>query len=490
MKKLLKRLTRSILGPAAPAQGLGLASLPAAPAAPPFLAGRGRSAQLAAYQGWVFAAVNAISRRVAGIPLKLYAQTPQGPGPEIVDHPLLRLLARPNPILTGRQLRFLISCHLELAGMAFVLISNDRLGRPAELWPLSPADLIEIQTTGHTGRPISGFVFQGPGGKRLAYSFEQILYFRHPNPRSLVYGASPVEAMAHAFDIDLAVRVYQRNFFANSARPEVVLSTEQRLTEDEARRILTGWRQKHQGLRHAFEPTIIDGGLSVQPLSYSAKDFEFMELAGWTRDNILAAYGVPAGKLGLVKDVNRANAMGIDVTFNAECIKPRLDLLEDSLSAFLLPRYGEGYRLAHDNPVPTDREQAHKESMERLDRGALTINEYRAGLGKEPVAWGDRPYGALGKKTDGSNGYPGSASGGDLDKAAAAKAYRALEARFAGWSRPKVKQELEENPGLLDELLPPEVTGGLRGLALARFRDCLERGLDFNRALAPGMRSE
>ena len=487
---MLKRLTRSLLGGSSvQSPSPGLATLPAAPAPPPFLAGRGRGAQLAAYQGWVFAAVNAISRRVAGIPLRLLAETPEGPGPELGDHPLLRLLARPNPILSGRQLRFLASCHLELCGMAFFLINNDRLGRPAELWPLSPADLIEIRTSGHTAQPITGFVFQGPGGKRVSYSFEQILYFRHPSPRSLVYGASPIEAMAHAFDIDLAVRVYQRNFFANSARPEVVLATEQRLTEDEARRILTGWRQKHQGLRHAFEPTILDGGLSVQPLSYSAKDFEFMELAGWTRDNILAAYGVPAGKLGLVKDVNRANAQGIDITFNAECIRPRLELLEDVFSVFLLPRYGQGLRLVHDNPVPTDREQAHKEAMERLDRGALTINEYRAGLGKGPVPWGDQPYQASSQQADKTD-KPGDVStGGGFNPAAARKAYQALEARFAGWSRPKVKQELEDNPGLLQPLLPPEVTGELRGLALARFQDCLERGLSFNQASAPGPRS-
>lgn len=97
------------------------------------------------------------------------------------------------------------------------------------------------------------------------YRPSELLYFRHPSPASLVYGASPIEAMAHAFDIDLAVRVYQRNFFRNSARPEVVLSTEQRLTEDEARRVLTRWRQKHQGLAHVFEPTVLDGGLKATP---------------------------------------------------------------------------------------------------------------------------------------------------------------------------------------------------------------------------------
>lgn len=101
---------------------------------------------------------------------------------------------------------------------------------------------------------------------------------------------------------------------------------------------------------------------------------------------------MPAGKLGLVKDVNRANAQGIEVTFNSECVRPRLELWEDVLNAFLLPRYGANLRLKFDNPVPSDRSQTHKEAMEQLDRGAMTINEYRALQGRTPVTWGDEPY--------------------------------------------------------------------------------------------------
>lgn len=432
--------------------------LPPAPAGPPpFLVGSGlasRARQLRAYQGWVFAAVNIIANRVAGMPLRLYSRAPQGPGPELTRHPLLDLLARPNPILTGRQFRFTLATHLELTGMAFALVADNALGRPAELWPLSPADLIEIVPGPDTRQPLGGFRFQGPDGATVTYSPHEILYFRHPSPWSLLYGASPLEAMAHAFDIDLAVRVYQRNFFRNSARPEVVLMTDQRLTEDEARRLLTRWNQKHQGLAHVFEPTLLDAGLKVQPLAYSAKDFEFASLAGWTQDNILAAYGVPAGKLGLVKDVNRANAQGIDVTFNAECVRPRLELIEDVLGAFLLPRYGRDLLLRHDNPVPADRAQNHREAMDLLDRGALTINEHRAGLGRPPLAWGDSPW----RPGLGSGSYddPGASETAWIEQAAGLirRHWPGLSARFAGWSRTKVAAALEREPWLLAPLLP------------------------------------
>ncbi len=434
---------------------------PDPPAPPPFLGGSGlagRGRQLAAYQGWVYAAVNAIAGRVAGMPLRLYAQGPQGPGPEVARHPLLDLLDRPNPIMTRRQFRFTLVSHLELTGMAFVLAVDNALGRPAELWPLNPADLVEIEAGPDTRRPIAAFRFHAPGGRVVEHLPEEVLYFRHPNPRSLLYGMSPVEAMAHAFDIDLAVRVYQRNFFRNSARPEVVLSTDQRLSEEEARRLITRWNQKHQGLAHVFEPTLLDAGLKVQPLAYSARDFEFMALAGWTQDNILAAYGVPAGKLGLVKDVNRANAQGIDITFNAECIRPRLELIEDVFNVFLVPRYGAGLLLRHDNPVPSDRAQAHREAMAQLDRGVMTINEFRAGQGRLDLA--------------------------EDAAGLARRLYPALEGRFAGWARAKVRAALEADPALLAPLLPAGATASQRARLGRHFADCLERGLSLDETIA------
>ena len=288
--------------------------------------------------------------------------------------------------------------------------------------------------------------------------------------------------MAHAYDIDTAVRVYQRNFFRNSARPEVVLSTDQRLTEQEAKRILTRWNQKHQGLAHVFEPTVLDAGLSVKPLNFSAKDFEFMALAGWTQDNILAAYGVPAGKLGLVKDVNRANAQGIDITFNSECIKPRLDLMEDVFNAFLAPRFGEGLVLTHDNPVPTDREQGHKEAMDMLDRGVITINELRAKQGKAPLPWGDEPYALPSARVQAKTGEQALWQGWAAERVKAA--WPRLEARFNGWSAAKVRAELEKRPELLGELCPP---GGPR--QEAELKACLVQGLTTGKTLEQILKS-
>lgn len=340
-----------------------------------------RRKQLEAFQGWVYSAVSVIARRYTSVPFSLKARR-GGVWEPVEDHIFFDLWRRPNPNMTGRELKQIISLHLDLTGTFYGLVIENSLGRPAEVWPLAPQNFVQMNLDGRGA--IETFEFTDFSGQRRVFSRDEILYIRYPHPVHFLHGASPIQAQAHVYDIDLAVRVYQRAFFQNSARPDIVLETEQRLSEDDARRLLSRWEEKHQGAGRAFRPAILDSGLKATPLVVSAKDFEFAFLAGWTKDNILAAYNVPEGKLGLVKDVNRANALGIDITFNSECIKPRLDLFDEIFNAALIPRYDAALKIEHENPVPRDVEFEHRRMVDLLDRGVLTINEAREEIGRDP----------------------------------------------------------------------------------------------------------
>jgi phage portal protein BeeE len=92
--------------------------------APPFAPAGGwwrddPTEQLRNYRSWVYAAVNAIAQEVARQRPYLYRDT--GPAehdhiPLPPNHPLSRLLARPNPWLTPWELWYLTIVYLELTG--------------------------------------------------------------------------------------------------------------------------------------------------------------------------------------------------------------------------------------------------------------------------------------------------------------------------------------------------------------------------------------
>lgn len=346
--------------------------------------------QCEAYQGHVYKCVTLIYRRAIGVPMLLYKERGDT-SEELKRHPFIDLMRRPNPFMTGRDLKAMTFMHRDLTGMAFWLKVMNRLGRPAELWPLPVANFVKF-VFNDAGTDLLKYEFRTDRGEPVFYDPEEIVYFRYPHPLYLLDGASPIQAMAFAYDTDLAVRVYQRNFFQNSARPDVVFETDQSVEDADARRLLMAWKQAHQGVERSWEPAILDRGMKIKSLTTAAKDFEFAALAGWTKEDILEAYNVPAGKLGSVKDVNKANALGIDITFNSECIAPRLDSYEDQITLDILPHYDAGLFANHVNCVPRDREHDLKERESNLKIFFTTVNEEREKEGLDPVAWGDAPF--------------------------------------------------------------------------------------------------
>jgi hypothetical protein len=75
----------------------------------------------------------------------------------------------------------------------------------------------------------------------------------------------------------------------------------------------------------------------------------------------------------------------------AHTILPKLRRIEQKLNEQLAARFDDRLFFAFDNPVPEDKEYHLKEIQTNLSTGLTTINEERAKLGMEPVAWGDEP---------------------------------------------------------------------------------------------------
>ena len=91
------------------------------------------------FNGWTFAAVNAIASEVANIQLRLYQVTGDD-HEEQDDHPLLTLLDGVNERMTGIELKYVTMAHLELTGNAYWLLDGvtDDRSQPRAIYPLNP----------------------------------------------------------------------------------------------------------------------------------------------------------------------------------------------------------------------------------------------------------------------------------------------------------------------------------------------------------------
>jgi HK97 family phage portal protein len=353
--------------------------------------------QLQAYKGWVYKAANTRAARIAEIDLQVVEVRALKDGTEervpLPFHPVYDILGRggrnrrPNPLETTEGFKRLIEIDLCLTGNNYLVKVRDssrvtdRGGIPRELWRVRPDRMLPVidLTTGLIAG--WGFIPFGSGAK-ATWPAEDVIQFKYPNPLDPYMGLSPIMANAYAINIDVFNRLYQQRFFEQGALATVVLSSEDNITEADAKEMLEIFKLRHAGEKNAWLPIIAGNGVKVTPITVSNRDLEAIKLFEWSEEDVLSIYGVSKTQLGLAGDVNLSNAHALDVAFNKNVIKPELTLIEHQLEADLLPDYpdrGDDAWLEVDfeNPVPGDRdfELRETEALRRL--GDLTTNESR-----------------------------------------------------------------------------------------------------------------
>lgn len=348
--------------------------------------------QLAEYSGWVYDCVNIISNRTSSIGYSFVniktgekidtSSTTYG----VVSKPI----RQPNEYMSWSLLNIWMQSQLDLTGMCFAQIKYNKLGVPFELWPINVNDFKNIYVNPKYGFPVT-FEFE-INGKNTRLSAKDLLYIWYPDPKSPWQGISPIQANARMIDIENYIEIYEKKFFKNSARYDIALATEKVMTEDEAFRVKEMWEGKFKGVDNAHKVAVLHSGLQALPLTSTNKDFEFVKLAGWTQDKILAAYNVPSAKLGLIKDVNRANGFEVDVTFNRDCVQPRLFLWEEQLNAKVFSKFDPNLHFQFDNPVPSDKEKLDEIMLKKVEAGIWTRNEARKLDNLVPLDGGDVVY--------------------------------------------------------------------------------------------------
>jgi hypothetical protein len=128
-------------------------------------------------------------------------------------------------------------------------------------------------------------------------------------------------------------------------------------------------------------------GAQFQTLSAHIKDLEFLNLARVSRDQILAAYHVPASKLGLVEDASRANGEESDRVYTSLCLGPRLRRYHEPITLRVLPRLGlDPSRFVFEfDPVEVADKTFNRDAAQTaFTAGAITLDEYRERIGFPP----------------------------------------------------------------------------------------------------------
>ena len=357
----------------------------------------------------------------------------------VVEHPLLSLLKYPNPRQTTTLLMYSTYAFLELTGNAFWLLTRDKNGEVDGIYIPRP-DQVKVLSSSRPGSPNRvSYQRSSVSGETSMWDQEDVVHFRYFNPLSDTVGMGPLSPARQSIILDLYCSSYNKSFFRNSARPDVllVLPAETRLDESTFNRIREQWNIMHSGSEKSHKTAVLEGGLDVKVLTNNRKDMEFNEQMNRNRLDILSTLGVDSALLGI-----RNNSMAkdeyreIERYFWESTMLPTMISVAETMETFLFPKvhpipinvFQGMYRMMmeeskgiseqsarfnlrrQDNPLTNalgmfsvryntskvralqeaanDRSQIH---VRYVSTGIMTPNDVRRELDLPPVSWGDRP---------------------------------------------------------------------------------------------------
>jgi HK97 family phage portal protein len=337
----------------------------------------------------VHRAVKLVAENAAALNVLLY----EGEA-EHESHPLLDLLARPNPRQEGAAFFESVYAHLLLAGNAYIE-GVPLEGAMRELYALRP-DRMRVVPGPEGWAEAYDYVI---GGRSLR--FEQtapvppILHLTHFHPLDDHYGLAPLEAAAIAVDTHNAAAKWNKALLDNAARPSGALvyagPEGAVLSDGQFERLKRELEDTYQGAINAGRPLLLEGGLDWKAMSLSPKDMDFMEAKHNAAREIALAFGVPPMLLGIPGDNTYSNYQEANRVFFRATVLPLASRVASALAHWLAPVFGAGLRLV----IDTDRIDALADDRAALwDRIAaapfLTLNEKRVAVGYAPVEGGDR----------------------------------------------------------------------------------------------------
>lgn len=346
---------------------------------------------LGANTGWVYRNNDVIAKEVANIEFELF--TTRVVGKEIIfdpilQHPILDSLDRFNEFTAASDGFYLTQSHRKLTGDAFWYVDGQNT-QVNGIYLLQP-DKVTLEL----GKPVAGqkiinkYVYEdNVNGDKIkeTYDADEIVHFKIPNPNNPYRGKSAVEAAAESIDTDNYAVEANKGLFKRGLITNFVLSTENKLTNEQLSQLRAELRANYGGAANAYKAMILSGGLKPETIQMSNKDVEFIKQQEWLRDKIMSIFGNNRAVLGITDDVNRANAEATILAWKRTTVKSEMKAITDTLNEFFVPRFGTNLIIGFKDPVPEDREGKISESTQLVDKKIITQNEARELLGYDPI---------------------------------------------------------------------------------------------------------
>ncbi len=291
----------------------------------------------------VYRCVRMIVEAATRVPLALRQ------GKEILtEHPVLSLLAAPNPRQSGSEIFEALYTYLYTGGNAYldaVIVDGQLKGlfalRPDRMrvvagkdgWPIA----YDYTVAGHTTRLSQG-----------SQPLPRVLHLSLFHPLDDHYGLAPLEAARFSLDTHNAAAKWNKSLLDNAARPSGALiysAAGGNLSKEQFERLKQELEDGFQGAGNAGRPMVLEGGLDWKSMALTPRDMDFIEAKNAAAREIALAFGVPPMLLGIPGDNTYANYAEANLVFWRHNIVPLVKRVAAMLTRWLAPAFDGEFSL-------------------------------------------------------------------------------------------------------------------------------------------------
>lgn len=284
-----------------------------------------------ALQSTVFlACCRILAETIASLPVNVHRRTKNG---DEVAHeiPLHKVLSfAPNHWQTKFEFFEQVVMTLCLWGNSYTRIRSGRYGAVSELDNLHPVNMtIERLENGRLR-----YTYSNPETRKLErYSQDQIMHIRWTAETDGIKGMVPIQIAREAIALARAMEIHAAKFWANSARPGVVLQTDGTLSAESAERLRDNWERIHAGVNSAYKTAVLTGGLKATELGFTNEASQFTASRAAQSEEIARVFRLP---LHLVQGQSGGNLEVSGKEFVTYTLMPWLKRIEAAISRSLI----------------------------------------------------------------------------------------------------------------------------------------------------------
>ena len=352
--------------------------------------------ELYATQANLHAVISFLSSSVAQLPLKVYTRKDETTRLRDRNSTSALLLYRPNSDQTEYEFIEALAIEYLLFGEVIVWLLPDNDIESGFQLRIIPSEWIE-KVEYETNYSPKALQIRANGGKTITIDKKNFVIFKMYQPGSPATYLSPIDSLKQTLAEQIQADKFRTSLWKSSGRfnsyitrPANVQQWDKKARDAWTDAFRKGWSEG--GQKQGSMP-ILEDGMEIHTYQFNSKEAQYAETKQLSREDVAAAYHINPSLVWHTETQTYSSAKDNARALYADCLGPILQMLQQRINAFLLPKIGA-------NPatyVEFDLEEKLKGSFEeraQIYQSAcgvpyLTVNEIRADLNRAPIEGGD-----------------------------------------------------------------------------------------------------